>query len=262
MKLEIISKYPAGNAHPTPLLFVHGAWHGAWCWDVHFLDYFVQHGFEVHAVNLRGHGNSEGRDKLRWTRVADYVADVAQVASQLSRPPVVIGHSLGGHIVQKYLESHPAGGGVLLASLPPAGLLASMIRVAIRHPWAYLKANMTFSMYPLVATPSLVRGSFFSDGLTDQQVESYWKQLQDESSMAFMDMLMLDLPKPKKVSAPMLVLGGAVDRIFLPREVEATAQAYNAPCVIFDGVAHDMMLEMQWQAVADRILVWLNELRS
>ncbi len=30
--------------------------------DIYFPDYFAQHGFAVHAVNLRGHGNSEGQD--------------------------------------------------------------------------------------------------------------------------------------------------------------------------------------------------------
>jgi pimeloyl-ACP methyl ester carboxylesterase len=51
---------------------------------------------------LRGHGASEGRDRIRWHSIADYVSDVAQVAGQLSRSPVVIGHSMGGFTVQKY----------------------------------------------------------------------------------------------------------------------------------------------------------------
>jgi len=85
MKLEIISKYPSGNPQSTPLLFIHGALHAAWCWDVHFLDYFAQHGFAAHAVNLRGHGKSEGREKLRWTRIADYAKDVANAVRQLPR---------------------------------------------------------------------------------------------------------------------------------------------------------------------------------
>ncbi len=76
MKLEILSKYPSNGTRPTPLLFIHGALHGAWCWDVHFLDYFAQHGFIAHAVNLRGHGKSEGGENLRWTRIADFVEDV------------------------------------------------------------------------------------------------------------------------------------------------------------------------------------------
>ena len=110
MKLEMISKYPSDAAHPTPLLFIHGTLHGAWCWDVHFLDYFAQHGFAAHAVNLRGHGNSEGREKLRWTRIADYVEDVANAVRQLPSPPILIGHSMGGFIIQKYLEDHALPG--------------------------------------------------------------------------------------------------------------------------------------------------------
>ena len=83
MKLEMISKYPVESQHRTSLLFVHGTLHGAWCWDVHFLEYFAQHGYAAHAINLRGHGNSEGRGKLRWTRIADYVEDVAKAVRQL-----------------------------------------------------------------------------------------------------------------------------------------------------------------------------------
>src|SRR5262245_20695491 len=103
MKLEMLSKHPLKSGQPTPLLFIHGMLHGAWCWDVNFLDYFAQHGFAAYAVNLRGHGNSEGRQKLRWARIADFVEDVADVARKLPSPPILIGHSMGGSIIQKYL---------------------------------------------------------------------------------------------------------------------------------------------------------------
>ncbi|MBI5715520.1 MAG: alpha/beta hydrolase, partial [Chloroflexi bacterium] len=45
MQLELITRQPASNPRPTPLLFVHGAWHGAWCWAEYFLPYFAQHGY-------------------------------------------------------------------------------------------------------------------------------------------------------------------------------------------------------------------------
>ena len=38
MKLEILSEKPKGTPKQTPILFVHGAWHGAWCWEK-FLPY-------------------------------------------------------------------------------------------------------------------------------------------------------------------------------------------------------------------------------
>ncbi|MFY9270169.1 MAG: hypothetical protein WAO55_10540 [Candidatus Manganitrophaceae bacterium] len=44
-----------------------------------------------------------------------------------------------------------------------------------------------------------------------------------------------------------------------PSEIEATARAYKAQSEIIADVAHNSMLETRWQAVAERILIWLKE---
>ena len=111
MHLELISKHPHAQEHPTPLLFVHGAWHGAWCWADHFLPYFAAHGYAAHALSLRGHGGSHGHARLRWTRLSEYVADVAQTIERLPSPPILIGHSMGAAVVQHYLAAQPAPAG-------------------------------------------------------------------------------------------------------------------------------------------------------
>lgn len=259
LNLEIISRYPTGSTQPTPLLYIHGAMHGAWCWDVHFLDYFARHGFAAHAVNLRGHGNSDGRENLRWTRIADYVEDVASAVRQLPSAPILIGHSMGGFVIQKYLEHHTAPGAVLLSSPPPAGLLPTALRTARRHPLAFARVNLTLSLLPLVATPGLARDAFFSDGLADEQLVAYWKRMQDDSFAAYLDMVALDLPNPARVKTPLLVLGAGRDHMLKPAEIEATARAYHTQAEIIAGVAHNSMLEPRWEAVADRILAWITE---
>jgi len=259
MKLEMISKYPAHEQHPTPLLFIHGTLHTAACWEVHFLNYFAQHGYAAHAVNLRGHGKSEGREKLRWTRIADFVEDVANAVQRLASPPILIGHSMGGFIIQKYLENHDALAAVLLSSPSPAGLLPTAIRTARRQPWAFAKVNLTMSLLPYIATPELVGEAFFSTDLPKELLMEYWKQTQDDSFRAFLDMVALDLPKPEKVKTPLLVLGAARDSMIGPREIEATARAYHTQAEIIPDVAHNSMLERNWQSVADRILTWLNQ---
>jgi pimeloyl-ACP methyl ester carboxylesterase len=259
MKLEIISKYPLKNSQPTPLLFIHGTLHTASCWDVYFLDYFAQHGFASYAVNLRGHGRSEGREKLRWTRIADFVEDLTNAIGQLPSPPILIGHSMGGFIIQKYLENHVAPAAVLLSSASPSGLLPTAIRVARRQPWVFAKVNLTLSLKPFIATPQLVGEAFFSKDLPDEQLLKYWKQTQDDSFMAFLDMVGLDLPRPEKVKTPILVLGAAQDNMIGPSEVEATARAYSTKSEFVPGVAHNSMLEPNWQSVAERILAWLKE---
>lgn len=259
MRLEIISRYPSDGARSTPLLFVHGALHGAWCWAAHFLHYFAQHGFAAHAVNLRGHGNSEGRDRLRWTRIGDFVEDLTNAARLLPGPPILIGHSMGGVIIQKYLEHRSAPAAVLLTTPPPTGLLPTALRMARRHPLLFARINLTLSLYPLVRTPALAREAFFSEDLPEEQLLRYWGQMQDDSFLAFLDMVALDLPKPPKRPPPVLVLGAARDNMLTPGEIEATARAYDAEAEIIPDVAHNMMLELRWQTVAQRILVWLEE---
>ena len=93
--LEVIDKGSVSDAHPVPLLFVHGAWHAAWCWDENFLGYFADLGYRALALSFRGHGGSATDKPLRKCSVADYVADIQSVADALPRQPVVIGHSMG-----------------------------------------------------------------------------------------------------------------------------------------------------------------------
>lgn len=259
MRLELLSVTPPAGAHATPLLFVHGAWHAAWCWHEHFLGHFAEQGFASHAVSLRGHGGSEGRPRLRWTRLRQYVADVAQAVEELGRPPVLIGHSMGGAVVQKYLETHPAPAGVLLASMPPSGVLRTTLRLLRRHPLRVVWATATLRLSPLVATPRLLRELLFSPDLPEDELRRHAGRLGEESYLAFVDMLGLDRPRPHRVTTPLLVLGAANDALFCPDEVEATARAYRTEAVVFPDLAHDMMLDVRWKRVADHIVAWLRE---
>jgi pimeloyl-ACP methyl ester carboxylesterase len=246
------------SLHPTPLLFVHGAWHGAWCWHEHFVPYFTDAGYTVHAPDLPGHGANQSGKALRWLRVRDYVAEIARVAAALPAPPVIIGHSMGGFVVQKYLEKHPAAAAVLLASIPPRGVLDTVLRIVRRHPLRFLKANATLSLYPLVDDPALARELFFSPSMPEADVQRYFAKLQDESYSAFLDMLLFDRPQPERVRVPVLVLGAENDTIFHTYEVEATARAYHTSAKIFPGMAHNVLLEPRWRDVAGTILEWLK----
>jgi pimeloyl-ACP methyl ester carboxylesterase len=121
--LEVIDKGQSSAAHPTALLFVHGGYHAAWCWDEHFLDYFADNGFRALAVSLRGHGGSTRSKPLGSCSISDYVDDTRSAADRLDSEPVLVGHSMGGFVVQKYLETYRAPATVLMASMPPQGVL-------------------------------------------------------------------------------------------------------------------------------------------
>lgn len=256
--LEVISRYPSTRHEQPPLLFVHGAWHGAWCWSEHFLDYFAARGYASHALSLRGHGTSDGRQGLRWTRIADYVADLAQVISTLPCPPIVVAHSMGGFVLQKFLESRSVPACVLLAPVPPQGAARITAKVLRRHPLLFLRGNLALSLYPVVATQALVREAFFSVGMAPDLLARYSSFMQEESYLGFLDMLLLDLPERRQHDVPALVLAAEQDSLVDVAEVEATARTFGVDATIVPDVAHDMMLDTHWRRVADRIAQWLD----
>jgi len=258
MKIELIRR-PAKNGNKsTPILFIHGAWHGAWCWEEYFLPYFAAHGYDAYALSLRGHGYSEGREGLRWWRISDYVDDVSQIVELLPETPILVGHSMGGLIVQNYLQSHRVPAAVLLAPVPTTGAMMTTLKIAKRHFLTYLKAISTMRLYPIVGTPQLAREAFFSENIATAKLEAYYKKLQDESFRGFLDMIFC-LPKPSKVHDPILLIGALNDMIFSQRQMEATAKAYHTKTQMIPNTAHDVMLEDRWQDAADIILNWLKK---
>jgi len=259
MALEVISRQPKNQTHETPLLFIHGVWHGAWCWDQHFLPYFADHGYAAHAVSLRGHGGSPNDKPIRRTRLKDYVADALATARSMEPHPVLIGHSMGGAVVQHALHEFDAPAAVLLASLPPSGLMRGLLKTAWAYPLPFLKTNLLLDPQPIVATPDRYRWQFFSKSFPEAQLREYHACLKPESYMVLLDMTLFALPRPGNITTPMLVLGAANDNAFSPRQVEETATAYHAETQIFPNIAHAMMLEAGWQQVADRMLAWLAE---
>jgi pimeloyl-ACP methyl ester carboxylesterase len=256
--LEVIDKGCPGESHPVPLLFVHGAWHGAWCWDEHFLDFFVDKGYRALALSFRGHGNSPAVKRMQICSIAEVVADVGAVADKLPSRPVVIGHSMGGFVVQKYLEYYDAPAGVLLAPMPPSGVAGFLLREAKRHPLRLLRAFATTKSLHVVNTPELAREHFFSPGTPEPDVVRCVTRLGEEYvGRLVLDEVLLNLPKTERVTTPMLVLGAACDGCFTTREIHATARAYRTEAEIFPDMGHDMMLEPGWAAVAERIHSWL-----
>jgi len=75
----------------------------------------------------------------------------------------------------------------------------------------------------------------------------------------FLDMLALDLPRPAKVTTPVLVVAAERDTFFSRREMQATARAYGAELASFP-MAHNMMLEPGWQTVAGHVIDWLERI--
>jgi len=170
-----------------PVVLVHGAWHGAWCWAglQHALD---ELGVASLAVDLPGHGAST-------QPLSDLYGDahhVASVLAQLGTPAILVGHSYGGAAITEaashfgdvahlaYLTAFALEQGEsimsFLTSQPPAAVALSNAIV----PWGTgssvidpLQAVASFyaDCPPAVATAAIARLSpqpmvTFTDGIS------------------------------------------------------------------------------------------------
>jgi len=260
MKLELLTKKPTSPTHSTPILFVHGMWCAAWCWADHFLPYFAARGYVAQALSLRGHGASEGRERLRWTSMVDYVTDLTQVVAEMERLPVLVGHSMGGLVLQHYLQRHDAPAAVLMASAPHWGLSwRLMLSFMQRFPRRISRVLTTRSLYALVCTPKLAQQLLLSPDITQDRLLASQQRLQDESLRALLDMVFGRRPRPGLVDTPILVLAAGNDRLISPSESYGLAHAYRADLAVVPEVAHAMMLDTGWQRAADAIIGWLGE---
>lgn len=254
--LEVIEKGSGSAEHPTPLLFVHGGWHAAWCWE-NFLDFFADAGYRAVALSLRGHGASPTSKPLHRVSIADYLDDVAAVAGELGGAPILIGHSLGGFVIQRYLETHRVPAAVLVGSVPPQGVLRLALRVWRRRPSMTMEAWNDPTLLKFLATPALAREYLFCAATPEAIVESCRQRAGAESVRAAMTDPMLRRVRTRRVSTPILVLGATHDGFVSAADVCATARAYRTDPEFFD-MGHNMMLEPGWVAVAERIRDWLQ----
>jgi pimeloyl-ACP methyl ester carboxylesterase len=230
------------------LVFVHGMSHGAWCWKEYFIPYFEQLGYDCLAVNLPGHENPGSKKAIHYSLDA-YVEALANTVDSLAEDPVIIGHSMGGMILQKYLLKGRCKQAILLASVPPSGVLLPSLRVLIKHPGGikYLfQANLlgVFRKYPILMFGSNIRTVEYVDKMC---AESFWAYLQ----------LMIPLLRIKK-GIPVLVMGGTEDLLISVNEFKQTAKVYGAELMLMDGGSHDLMLDPDCARYADKIYAWMQ----
>jgi pimeloyl-ACP methyl ester carboxylesterase len=148
-----------------------------------------------------------------------------------------------------------------MASVPPDGVFRAVVRLAARHPVAFLKANALLRLGPLVTDIGLVRDLFFTAGTPQAVVDDCQARLQDESYLAFLDLVLRRVrARPHRIEAPVLVLGAENDGFLTVDDVRRTARAHRTEAEVFRGLGHDMMLDQGWEAVADRVDAWLREI--
>lgn len=101
-----------------PVVFLHGMGTSATTWN-RCME-LLQDRFTVVAPDLLGHGESPVLDDpAEYTRDRTLI-DLDDIVSELERPPVLVGHSLGGYLALAYAATRPdAVRGVVVLNTGP-----------------------------------------------------------------------------------------------------------------------------------------------
>jgi pimeloyl-ACP methyl ester carboxylesterase len=209
-------------------------------------------------MELSEHGRPGERRRI-WSTIRQHVAEVRDRTAALGPRTVLVGHSMGGLIVQRALERSEAAGAVLLASMPGRGALPPALRLLRRQPVPMLHALCTINMWPIVGSEPLARRAFFSARTPDDTVASTFARLQNESFRSFVNM-MLRPSRPSRVSTPVHVIAAELDGFFTLAEQRDLAQAYGVEPYILVGSGHNVMLDGSWSEAADEVLRWARTL--
>lgn len=243
---------PSGRAKGS-LLFVHGMWGGSWYW-ANYLSAAAEAGWEAWAINLRGHHGSRPVPDLGQVSVLDYVRDVLDCLETLGEV-VLVGHSMGGLIVQKVAEGRGVRAAVALTSAAPRGILV------LRWP---VLSRMVKYLNPVFRNRAFTPSRADANALVlnrlppDQQAWAY-DRLVPESGRAARELAFgLIAVDEARVRCPLLVVGAERDVITPVAVQRLIARKYGAEYRGVAGHGHMLMIEEGWERPFKEILEWIE----
>lgn len=228
--MQVVSGHPSGSdksAKNVVLLFLHGSFHGSWCWEEHFLPHFKALGYTVVAPNWRGTGGTPAAPGARKVTIAQHVSDLGCLLEMLpahlsakhkvSIPdarPVVVAHSFGGIALMKYMEENainqPFRGIVTYCSVPPSGngkLTLRYLQRSLRDSWTITRG---FAMKKCITNQDMCRELFFGGakvrgpdgsvddfGVSDDDIRRFQEYF-ERDSVATIDLVDLSKKLPSK----------------------------------------------------------------
>lgn len=255
MKGFVASDLPGGGrlwrpARPSycrsGLLLVHGAYHGAWCWQ-DWADRWNAQGVPVAAIDLPGRPSLPSAASLVNLDVADMSRSVAAAAQICAQPLIGVGHSLGALVLAKAAEAHAFDGLILLAPSPPGNLEGARPVVA--------KPSDTPVAPPDIETYERL----YLGGLVD--TAGWHRRLCAESPAALNDRYRLKVSvRPQLAPYGVVVEAGREERTRHPDGQDAAvARHFAFEHVLLPEAAHCMMHQATGGRAFDTVNRWVSE---
>ncbi|WP_406506493.1 alpha/beta hydrolase [Streptomyces sp. NBC_01602] len=267
---------PPAKPQTGTVVLIHGLWMTPSSWE-QWIDRYTASGHHVFAPGWPGVGGDV--EKLRrdpstiaGVGLGEIVEHYERFIRRLDEPPILMGHSFGGAVVQILLDRGLGCAGVAIDSAPVKGVLP-------------LPLSTLRSAWPLLRNPANKNKAV---GLTPRQFHyAFTNTLDSAASQAVYDrhhipgsarvlfqgafanfnpraISRVDFRNSKR--APLLFIAGGADHIVPPKVNKANARLYRSSTAItdyreFPGRSHHTVGQDGWEEVADYALSWATDRR-
>jgi pimeloyl-ACP methyl ester carboxylesterase len=264
------------GAADATVVFVHGGWVTPACWDP-FVSFFESKGYRCLAPAWPGKDRPveairADPSPLIGLGIAELVDHFERIVRALEDPPILIGHSFGGLVVQVLLDRGLGAAGIAIDSAPPRGVPAF-------YPTSLLSVGRVL-LVPF-GWRKVVRWSFaefryaFVHTLEPGEARAVWDtQIVPDSGRPFFQAAfsMFDPASPARVDfanptrAPLLLVAGEADRAMPEALVRRMFRAHRASPArtdlrVFPGRTHWLIAQDGWTEVAQGCADWIGSLR-
>ncbi len=237
------------TAECPPILFVHGAFHGAWCYGL-WIRELDRMQWPAAAIDIRGHGDVLPDEVFLDEGAEAFADDIVKAIAAMPLPPILVGHSLGGLLVGIAASCVQVAGLVLLAPSPPNQLAGAKVIPGVPEGAA-------------IAVPDPERTvPWFFPRWKLEDIRPVLDRLTPESPVALNDRLQLRVGvEREKIDAPALCIAAGLDDPDLHPEGqdEAIAAFYGADYLHLPNASHCFMVDPDWQVGLTAILDWWRQ---
>lgn len=252
------------------IVFITGAFVGSNCW-YEWRTYFENKGYhtitptlphkDASPEELRNRQPDAGIASIRLAGLTSYFENIIK---ELPEKPILIGHSMGGLIIQILLQRNIAVAGIAIHSVPPLGVFTfkpSFYKASWGPLGFFTSTKKSFLM-------SFKQWQYaFTNGMNcEDQTNSYYNFAVPESKLLVRDGLSnaakVDF---KKSHDPLLLISGSTDH-FIPASLNySNYKKYKNKYSVthykdFPGRNHYVLGMPSWKEEAGYIAEWIEEL--
>lgn len=220
--------------------------------------WFAMNGYQVHALDHRGHGKSDGiRGHVDcWT---DYARDLESLRQTIELDvQYLLGHSMGGMISVLHLLKYPESFRAVALTGPAMDVSYAVPRIKV-----WLSKCMS-SLAPTLrfkgdVDPAMVCGSeavvtdYLNDPLNHGKVSARW-------FVKYLKLIEEVKASVNSISVPLAIWHGEGDSLVEPWVSQNFFESLPGPAKrhqLVEGALHEVLFEDDWEQTASEILDWI-----